>query len=404
MADGGHILFFNYPAHGHFNPSLPVVAELVRRGHQVTYAVTKPYADAVAATGATVLLYQSEAPESWEDTPIPEEPTGDDAAVAILFQLLEGFAPLAAAEEHFGAQRPDLVVYDQYAHHTGRLLAKKWGRPGVMTCTTFAANAGYSPYAKLAETSTIVIDPAHPAFARLATTYAETMAAQGFPELSMEEFNVTGPDSTIVFVPRQFQLGAETFDETFHFVGSSLGDGVRDGRWTPPGDGKPVLLITMGSHGYENRTQFYRNCVQAFTDQPWHVVMAIGTQVKPEELAPLPDNFEVHSWVPQLSVLEHASGFLAHAGMGSTLESLYHGVAPVVVPRLGEQHLVADRLVELGLGRKVLPTEATPEALREAVNGLAADEQAQAAVRKMQQHLRDSGGTKAAADAIEAKL
>ena len=27
-----HILFFNFPAHGHLNPSLPVAAELVRRG------------------------------------------------------------------------------------------------------------------------------------------------------------------------------------------------------------------------------------------------------------------------------------------------------------------------------------------------------------------------------------
>lgn len=28
--------FFNVPAHGHVNPSLPLVAELVRRGHQIT--------------------------------------------------------------------------------------------------------------------------------------------------------------------------------------------------------------------------------------------------------------------------------------------------------------------------------------------------------------------------------
>ena len=31
------IVYFNIPAHGHVNPTLPVVAELVRRGEHVVY-------------------------------------------------------------------------------------------------------------------------------------------------------------------------------------------------------------------------------------------------------------------------------------------------------------------------------------------------------------------------------
>jgi UDP:flavonoid glycosyltransferase YjiC (YdhE family) len=31
------LLFFNIPAYGHVNPTLPVVTELVKRGHQVVY-------------------------------------------------------------------------------------------------------------------------------------------------------------------------------------------------------------------------------------------------------------------------------------------------------------------------------------------------------------------------------
>ena len=36
------ILFFNIPAHGHTNPTLGVVRELVRRGHQVWYYSYEP--------------------------------------------------------------------------------------------------------------------------------------------------------------------------------------------------------------------------------------------------------------------------------------------------------------------------------------------------------------------------
>lgn len=48
-----HIAMVAPPAHGHVNPSLPVVAELVARGHRVSYAVPAPFADTVAGVGAT---------------------------------------------------------------------------------------------------------------------------------------------------------------------------------------------------------------------------------------------------------------------------------------------------------------------------------------------------------------
>ncbi|XVS65936.1 hypothetical protein ACQPYE_07745 [Actinosynnema sp. CA-299493] len=39
-----HIAFLNIPGHGHVNPTLPVVTELVNRGHRVTYAVDPGFA------------------------------------------------------------------------------------------------------------------------------------------------------------------------------------------------------------------------------------------------------------------------------------------------------------------------------------------------------------------------
>jgi UDP:flavonoid glycosyltransferase YjiC (YdhE family) len=47
-----HIAFLNIPAAGHLNATLPVVAELVRRGYRVTYATGPAFAGAVEAAGA----------------------------------------------------------------------------------------------------------------------------------------------------------------------------------------------------------------------------------------------------------------------------------------------------------------------------------------------------------------
>lgn len=51
------IAFLNIAMHGHINPTLPVIAELVRRGHSVTYHTSPAFSQEIEATGATVCLY-----------------------------------------------------------------------------------------------------------------------------------------------------------------------------------------------------------------------------------------------------------------------------------------------------------------------------------------------------------
>src|SRR5215467_14749447 len=47
------VLFFNLPAHGHTNPTLPLVAELVRRGEHVIYYSSEAFRPAIEQAGAT---------------------------------------------------------------------------------------------------------------------------------------------------------------------------------------------------------------------------------------------------------------------------------------------------------------------------------------------------------------
>ena len=47
-------VFFNIPAHGHVNPTLPLVQELLRRGESVIYYVTEEFRPKIEAAGGTV--------------------------------------------------------------------------------------------------------------------------------------------------------------------------------------------------------------------------------------------------------------------------------------------------------------------------------------------------------------
>ena len=49
------IVFFSIPAHGHTNPTLGVVRELVSRGHQVWYYSYEAFREKIEAAGATFI-------------------------------------------------------------------------------------------------------------------------------------------------------------------------------------------------------------------------------------------------------------------------------------------------------------------------------------------------------------
>ena len=89
-----------------------------------------------------------------------------------------------------------------------------------------------------------------------------------------------GPPASlnIVFVPREFQPAADTFDERFRFVGPSPGRREDDPGWLPAADGRPVLFISLGT-AFNDRPAFFRMCLQAFGDGAWQVAMAVGDRV-----------------------------------------------------------------------------------------------------------------------------
>ena len=47
-----HLAFVSIPAYGHVNPTLPLVAELVGRGHRVTYFTSADFGPRIRAAGA----------------------------------------------------------------------------------------------------------------------------------------------------------------------------------------------------------------------------------------------------------------------------------------------------------------------------------------------------------------
>lgn len=390
-----HIAMFSIAAHGHVNPSLEVIRELVARGHRVTYAIPPVFADKVAATGARPVPYRSTLPgpdadpEAWGSTLLDNvEPFLNDAIQA-LPQLAEAYA----------GDTPDLVLHD-IASYPARVLARRWGVPAISLSPNLVAWKGYEE------------EVAEPMWREPRQTERGQAYYARFEAWLRENGITEHPDSfaghpprSLVLIPKALQPNADRVDESVYtFVGACQGDRAEEGGWQRPAGADKVVLVSLGS-AFTKQPAFYRECVRAFGNLPgWHLVLQIGRQVTRAELGELPDNVEVHDWVPQLAVLRQADLFVTHAGAGGSQEGLATATPMIAVPQAVDQFGNADMLQGLGVARKLATEEATADRLRETALALVDDPEVARRLERIQAEMAQEGGTRRAADLIEAEL
>ncbi|MCS0602138.1 macrolide-inactivating glycosyltransferase [Streptomyces sp. LP11] len=390
-----HIAMFSIAAHGHVNPSLEVIRELVARGHRVTYAIPPAFAGKVAETGARPVPYTSTLPgpdadpEAWGTTLLDNvEPFLADAVQA-LPQLIEAYT----------GDEPDLVLHD-IASYPARVLAHRWGVPAVSLSPNLVAWEGYEE------------EVAEPMWAEPKSTergqayyarFAAWLAENGITE-HPDPF-AGRPARSLVLIPRALQPHADRVDERVHtFVGACQGDRSEQGDWRRPAGAEKVVLVSLGS-AFTKQPGFYRECVRAFGGLPgWHLVLQIGRHVDAADLGAVPDTVEVHDWVPQLAVLRQADLFVTHAGAGGSQEGLATGTPMIAVPQAADQFGNADMLQALGVARKLATEAATADRLRATALALVDDPEAAARLTEIRAEMAREGGTPRAADLVEAEL
>ncbi|MFI1199209.1 macrolide-inactivating glycosyltransferase [Streptomyces sp. NPDC020883] len=390
-----HIGMFSIAAYGHVNPSLEVIRELVARGHRVTYAVPPRLKEVIAETGAepvpygTTLPSPDSDPSAWGTTLLDNvEPFLDDAIQA-LPQLIEAYQ----------GDEPDLVLHD-ITSYPARVLAHRWGVPAISLSPNLVAWEGYEE------------EVAEPMWAEAKATERGRAYYEKFTDWLAENGIAQHPDPfvgrpgrSIVLIPKALQPHADRVDERVHsFVGACQGDRAAQGAWERPASAERVLLVSLGS-SFTKQPGFYRECVRAFGGLPdWHVVLQVGKHVTADELGEIPGNVEVHQWVPQLAILKQADAFITHAGAGGSQEGLATATPMVAVPQAVDQFSNADMLQGLGVARHVPMDRADAATLRAAVLALVADPEVGRRLAAIQREMATEGGTRRAADLIEAEL
>ena len=392
-----HLTMFALPGNGHIYPTLPLCAELTRRGHRVTYVTSEHYASAVSAAGAEPIIYRpSPLPaESKQEMAASLSLSSDDPTLSNVLslwkahKLVDTTETLAQIDDFYCDNPPDLVLYDR-PQLAGRILAKRQGVPAVQTSAHFAYYMNL-----IARRQGVCVNP--PVFIEQSHELDKFMFSHGITQSGTlwhtEALNIH-------FIPQWFQYNAEWFDDRFCFTGPLLDRPIIP-SWKDRSDGRPVILISgisMLNDLRLNYASYFGLFVDGLADLPYHFVLSIAEESFDR---PLPANFELNRRASHLEILPRAALAVCHGGMTSTLEALYHGVPPLMFPQSERSDEVAYRTEELGLGVRLPNIGHSADMVRKTVVGMMENDALRARVGNSREAFRSSGGAALAADRIE---
>jgi UDP:flavonoid glycosyltransferase YjiC (YdhE family) len=128
---------------------------------------------------------------------------------------------------------------------------------------------------------------------------------------------------------------------------------------------RPRVYVTLGT--IFNEVAAFRLLLDPLGAVDCDVVMTVGRDRDPAELAPLPANATVARYIPQADVLPSCDAVVAHGGSGSVLAALAHARPLVLLPQGADQFDNAAACAAAGVAEVLLPTDCTAARVREAV-------------------------------------
>ena len=383
-------LFLMFPGHGHVNPTIGLVTELINKGDEITYITAEEFREKIEKLGATFKGYDEE---------YSVDPNNKEGMIAVLEKTIgiyRNLIELGLKEEGTF----DYLVCDSIIN-PGKKLIKKLGiKRTISLSTTFGLNE------RVMEES------------RKTNNYSELEKyKEKLKELEKnirvleKDFEMEIPDITkiflggkvdlnLVFTSKYYQPLAETFDESYEFIGPSITDRkeLEDFKIENP-ENKKVIFISLGTVANKN-LDFYKDCFEALGSRDdLIVIMSIGKRINAKDLGQIPNNFRIYNYVPQLEVLKQVDLFITHGGMNSSSEGLYNGLPLIVVPQFGDQFMVAARVVQLEAGISLIGN-ANSESIKDSVNKILENDYYKENAKKIGDSLREAGGYKKGAELI----
>jgi zeaxanthin glucosyltransferase len=407
-----HFAVFGPPLRGHLKPLSHLAAELIARGHRVSFVHQEDARALVEAEGAEFHPIGQGAPpvESWTR---PMTRIRGIVGLGGMMKRMERFTTTFCSEapsllRHLGV---DAIISDQL-EPAGGLVAEHLGIPWVSTADTLPMNREIGipppfvpwPYQagpegeKRNRGGWWVSDLLLRRFNRTIARNAEALGIA--PKRRMEDcFSPTLQLSQMV---PGFDFPRRELPPTFHYTGPFRRPLPQSDFVLPPGDGRPTVFSTLGTL-QGSRVAMFRKVAQACQRLNLRLVLTQGGLGKHARAERLPGDPLVYDWVPQEAVLAQVDLVVSHAGINTVLEPLAAGLPMVVMPLAFEQPAIAARVAHSGAGL-MLSRRTSAAKLADAVRRVQTEPRFRERAEALAAEMRAAGGVTRAADLIEAML
>ena len=131
--------------------------------------------------------------------------------------------------------------------------------------------------------------------------------------------------------------------------------------------------------------------LDALRPEPVTAVLTVGHDNDPESFGPQPDHVHVERFIPQSLLLPYCDAVVNQGGT-AILPVLAHGLPLLLLPQGANQFHNAAACLAAGVGRRLLPGEVTPEAVRREVRALLDDSDLRDGARRVQRELTEMPG------------
>ena len=221
----------------------------------------------------------------------------------------------------------------------------------------------------------------------------------GADPLPRGHFQYNSPYANLYLFPQVMDYNRTTpLDETWSRLDTTVRTGEEpfDIDSVLPGEGK-VVYLSMGSLGC-NDLELMQRLIDALDQTRHRVIVSMGPL---RDQMHLGDRMWGAEFLPQPSILPQCDLLITHGGNNTVTEGFNFGLPMIVLPLFWDQYDNAQRVQELGFGRRLETYGATQEEIVAAVDDLLADTALKVRMAAISHDLRAAPAQERAADVVE---
>jgi UDP:flavonoid glycosyltransferase YjiC (YdhE family) len=168
-------------------------------------------------------------------------------------------------------------------------------------------------------------------------------------------------------------------------------------------DERPLVYLTFGTV-FNSDVALIGTVIEGLRALPVRVVVTVGPGRDPAALGEQPENVHVAPFIPQAEVLPHCAVVASHAGSGTFLAALAHGLPQLLLPQAADQFLNAAAGARAGVGLAIAPADITAEAVTQATAALLQDPSYREAAQRLSAEIHEMPGPAAVAQELERRF